>query len=87
MKIVKEDKTIAAITIVALLLIGVLSIAPITAVEEGDAGYLLSAAGTVWSASQTDLVGVGIGVVGMHVAIAGAIICPPVGAAAAGVIL
>lgn len=68
-------------------LIRVLSIAPITAVEEGDAGYVISATGAVWSASQEDLVGVGIGIVGMHVAIAGAIICPPVGAAAAGVIL
>ena len=87
MNIVKEDKTIAAITIVALLLVGGLSIAPVTAVGEGDAGYFLSAGGAAWSASQGDLVGVGIGVVGMHIVIASAALCPPVGAAAVGLFL
>ena len=87
MNIVKEDKTIAAITIVALLLIGGLSIAPVTAVEEGDASYFLTAGLTGWAASQDDMVSVAGGLVGLHLLIAGAALCPPVGAAAAGVFL
>lgn len=87
MNIVKEDKTIAAITIVALLLIGGLSIAPGTAVEEGDASYFLTAGLTASSAADGNMIEVAGGIVSLHLIIAGAALCPPVGAAAVGIFL
>ena len=53
----------------------------------GDLSYGLSAASAVWSAKQGDLVGISFGVVGMHLAIAAAVVAPPVTTAAIAIFL